>query len=95
MSSLSVHIYINGSAVNACELTQTQCSELKNQVLQVLKPMNNHYYLDLDLDTNEEYGIITCCNSNTKIPSDVISRINKYISIPWSNGSLKILLSVI
>ena len=101
MSSLALHIYINGVAVNVCELNKTKSNELRAQVMNALKPANKNHYLELDLDSNDEYGIITCTDEHDKdipIPSDVITRTNKYIPIPtsssWTYGNLKILLSI-
>lgn len=101
MSSLAVHIYINGVAVNACELNKTKSNEFRAQVMNALKPANKNHYLELDLDSNDEYGIITCTDADDNIipiPSDVIARTNKYIAVQtsptWMHGNLKILLSI-
>jgi hypothetical protein len=96
MTSLSVHIYINGAAVNVCEFNKTKSHDFRTVVLHTLKPLNKNHYLELDMDSNEEYAIITCTNEDDKtipIPSDVTARANKYIGIPWTHGSMKILLS--
>jgi hypothetical protein len=102
MASLAVHIYINGVAVNACELNRTKSYEFRMIVLNTLKPMNKNHYLDIDMDSNDEYGIITCTDEHDKvipIPPDIIARTNKYIGIPtssdWTYGNIKILLSFI
>ena len=102
MSSLGVFIYINGVAVNACEFNKTKSNEFRTVVLNALKPANKNHYLELDMDSNDEYGIITCTDEHDNvipIPSDVSARTNKYIGIPpsstWRHGHLKILLSVL
>jgi hypothetical protein len=101
-TSLAVHIYVNGASVNACEFSRKQCFELNQLILNVLKPASKNQYLDLDMDSNDEYGIITCTDAQDNaaiIPSDVAARANKYISIPtsseWTQGNLKILLSIL
>jgi hypothetical protein len=100
MSSLAVHIYINGSAVNACEFNKTKSNEFRTLVLAALKPVNKNHYLELDMDTHDEYGILTCTDERDNpitVPSDVSTRTNKYIAISpssaWTHGNLKILMS--
>jgi hypothetical protein len=99
MASLAVHIYINGNAVNTYEFNKTKSNDFRTVTLATLKPVNKNHYLELDMDSNDEYGIITCTNEHDtviNIPSDVIVRINKYIPITssnWTYGNLKILLS--
>ena len=101
MASLAVHIYINGASVNAYEFNKTKSYEFRNVVLLALKPINKNHYLEIDMDSNDEYGVITCTNEHDiviNIPSDVVARVNKYIAIPypsWKYGNLKILLSAI
>lgn len=98
MTSIAVHVYINGCPVNVYTLNKEHATEFRRALLQHLKPINKHQYLELDLDSNEEYGILHCTDEHDKsiqIPSDVISKINKYICIPWNlEHKLSVLLSL-
>ncbi len=100
IKSISVYLYINSVSKNVCELNRTQGFELKQALMAILKPHNKNCYLELDLDTNDEYAILTCTNEDDKpcdVPPDVTARINKYIAVTtsneWKMGNLKILLS--
>lgn len=101
MASLAVHIYVNGSSVNAYDFNKTKSYEFRNVALAALKPLNKNHYLEIDMDSNDEYGILTCTNENDiviNVPADVVARVNKYIAIQsasWKHGNLKILLSAI
>ena len=99
MKSIAVYLYINNESKNVCELNRTQGFELKQALLATLKPHNKNCYLELDLDANDEYAILTSTDEDDKpcnLPPDVSARINKYIAITtneWKMGNLKILLS--
>lgn len=101
MTSIAVYLYINNASVNVCELTKTQGFELKQALLTTLKPMNKNCYLELDLETNDEYAVITCTDQDDKpcnLPPDLTARTNKYITVTtneWKTGNLKILLSML
>jgi hypothetical protein len=99
ITSIAVYLYINNASKNVCELNRTQGFELRNALLATLKPYNKNCYLELDLDTNDEYAILTSTDEDDKpcnLPPDVTARINKYIAVltnEWKTGNLKILLS--
>jgi hypothetical protein len=91
MSSIVVHMYVNNIAIDVYNLTKTQSFEFRSALLNQLKPLNKQFYLELDLEFNEEYGILKCTNEHGEyvaIPNDILSKINRYIyiPIPVSNG---------
>jgi hypothetical protein len=101
MTSIAVYLYINNVSTNVCELNRKQSFELNHALLATLKPLNKNCYLELDLETNDEYAILTCTDTHDKpcnLPPDVTARINKYIAVTtneWKTGNLKILLSML
>lgn len=101
MASIAVYLYINNASVNVCELNRTQAFELKQALFAELKPLNKNCYLEFDLETNDEYVILTCSDEHDKVcklPSDLVVRTNKYITITsniWKQGNLKILMSLL
>jgi hypothetical protein len=81
----TIHLYINNVAVNVDTLTKKQSAEFRRALLAVLKPANKNCYLELDLDSSDEYGILTCTDENDmdmSFPVEVKSRTNKYVYIP-------------
>jgi hypothetical protein len=89
MTSIAVHLYINGYAMNVYNLNKLQAKEFHRALLQHLKPINKNQYLELDLDSNEEYGILKCTNEHdtfVELPTEVVSKINRYMYIPVSNN---------
>ena len=105
ISSISVHLYVNGAPVNVGTLSKRKGMDFKNALLALLKPANKNQYLEFDIDTHDEYGVLTCTNevdAPCAIPSSVTSRLNKYIVLAmdsyseWSGGDrVTILMSVI
>jgi hypothetical protein len=83
--SIAVHLYINNVAVNVYNLTKRQSHEFRRALLNTIKPANKHRYLELDLDSNEEYGILTCTDESdtpVDVPNDISVRVNKYMHVP-------------
>jgi hypothetical protein len=81
----TVHLYINNVAVNVETLNRTKAAEFRRVVLELLKPANKNCYLELDLDSNDEHGILTCTDQHDKdmcFPPEVVSRMNKYVYVP-------------
>ena len=101
VKKIAAYLYIDNVSKNVCELNRTQGYALKLALLQTLKPANKHCYLEVDLDSNDEYAILTCTDEHDKqseLPIDLVSRTNKYIPViipEWKVGNIKILLSTL
>lgn len=89
MSTMAtIHLYINSVAVNVGNLNKKQSTEFRRALLAVLKPFNKNCYLELDLDSHDEHGILTCTDQHDEVaslPPEVTCRTNKYVHIPMGS----------
>ena len=84
----TVHLYINNVDVNVDNLNKKQAAEFRRALLSVLKPFNKNCYLELDLESHDEHGILTCTDQNDEtmsLPPEVTSRTNKFVNIPMGS----------
>jgi hypothetical protein len=90
VSAVSVHLYINGAPVDVGTLSKRKGMDFKTALLAFLKPSNKNQYLELDIDSNDEYGILRCTDevdAECCIPPLTLSRLNKYTTISMTSYS--------
>ena len=85
--TVSIHVYVNNVELNIDKLTRKQGLEFRRAFLSYFKPHNKNQYLELDIDSNYEYGILKCTNQHDELcelPKEITSRLNQYVYIPVS-----------
>jgi hypothetical protein len=83
--TVSIHIHVNNVEVHMDTLSRKQESEFKRAFLSYFKPLNKNQYLELDLDSNNEYAVLKCTNQHDipcELPKEITSRLNQYVYIP-------------
>lgn len=86
-NTVSIHMYLNGAEINVETLSRKQSYEFQRAFLSYFKPHSKNQYLEIDLDSHNEYGILKCTNQHDmpcEIPKEITSRLNQYIHLPVS-----------